>query len=318
MGLTVSKYLDGPTFATATAVYDDATLTTKAADGWYMENNKYRRQSGGFLQPIVNCPSCNETCRTNGQTPLSPGEGTIAIDQGAGVYYVTFQTGSGIGVIRAFIDDLSNKAYGIQISHNSTLYNDWTDQANGFQSPPSGSNPVWLGDSTVGPTAGTAYTSQPTFTWDGAAWVSGSTVGYTVNSAGTNYTANPGIAFAPVPKTFSSNTTITLTVFRPPIVGMGDTTIGLMCPDLLPAIPYNSTVYGNAADACNATGTLQTFYSAGFGSSNALAQLNGFVFTNNFGTTALGAGYYKISSGGNGYMQVGSNGTILAIGSCPP
>ena len=64
MGLTVSKYLDGPTFATATSVYDDATLSTLAADGWYMENNKYRRQSGGVLQPIVNCPSCNETCRT--------------------------------------------------------------------------------------------------------------------------------------------------------------------------------------------------------------------------------------------------------------
>ena len=99
---------------------------------------------------------------------------------------------------------------------------------------------------------------------------------------------------------------------------MGDTQVGLMCPDLLPPILYNTTVFANAADACNATGTTASFYSAGFGASNALAQTNGFVFTNNFGTTALGAGYYKISSGGNGYMQVGSNGTIVLIGSCPP
>ena len=318
MGLTVSKYLDGPTFATATAVYDDATLTTKAADGWYMENNKYRRQSAGVLQGLVVCPSCNETCRTNGQAPLSAGEGTIAIDQGAGVYYVTFQTGTGIGTLRTFIDYLSTKAYGIQISHNSTLYNKWSDVDNGYQSPASGLNAIWLGDSSIGPTAGTAYTSQPTFTWDGAAWVSGSTVGYSVNSAGTNYTANPGITMAAVPKTFSSNTTLTLTIFRPPIVGMGDTNVGLMCPDLLPAIPYNTTIFANAVDACNATGTTGSFYSAGFGSSNALAQLNGFAFTNYYGTTALSAGYYKISSGGNGYMQVSSNGTIIAIGSCPP
>ena len=53
--------VDGNTFADATDIYTDDTLTTKAAAGFYKENlqTTYREQtSGGVLQSATACPSC--------------------------------------------------------------------------------------------------------------------------------------------------------------------------------------------------------------------------------------------------------------------
>ena len=53
--------VDGNTFADATNIYTDDTLTTKAAAGFYKVSlqTTYREQtSGGVLQSTTACPTC--------------------------------------------------------------------------------------------------------------------------------------------------------------------------------------------------------------------------------------------------------------------
>jgi hypothetical protein len=52
-------YLDAPSLSAASVIYDDANLTTVAADGFYSDGVISREQSSGALLPQVSCPSCN-------------------------------------------------------------------------------------------------------------------------------------------------------------------------------------------------------------------------------------------------------------------
>ena len=60
-------YIDTASFSTATAVFTDRALQTKAADGYYSDETIVRRQQNGILEPAVNCPNC-------GQQPPTPTE----------------------------------------------------------------------------------------------------------------------------------------------------------------------------------------------------------------------------------------------------
>ena len=54
----VNKYIDSGNFLTATAVYDDINLTTKATDGYYQFGGQYRRQVLGALLTATVCADC--------------------------------------------------------------------------------------------------------------------------------------------------------------------------------------------------------------------------------------------------------------------
>ena len=54
----VNKYIDSISFLTATAVYDDINLTTKATDGYYQFGGQYRRQVSGSLLTATVCSDC--------------------------------------------------------------------------------------------------------------------------------------------------------------------------------------------------------------------------------------------------------------------
>tara|TARA_B100001057_G_scaffold2124_3_gene1956 strand:+ start:4954 stop:6294 length:1341 start_codon:yes stop_codon:yes gene_type:complete len=60
-------YIDTASFSTATAVFSDRALQTKAADGYYSDEIIVRRQVSGVLEPAVNCPNC-------GSPPPTPTE----------------------------------------------------------------------------------------------------------------------------------------------------------------------------------------------------------------------------------------------------
>ena len=51
-------YIDTASFSTATAVFTDRALQTKAPDGYYSDETIVRRQQNGILEPAVNCPNC--------------------------------------------------------------------------------------------------------------------------------------------------------------------------------------------------------------------------------------------------------------------
>ena len=48
-------YIDSNSFNTATSVYSDVALSTKAPDGYYSFNGVYRRQLFGELQELTGC-----------------------------------------------------------------------------------------------------------------------------------------------------------------------------------------------------------------------------------------------------------------------
>lgn len=51
-------YIDTNSFATATSIWADANLTTKAPNGFYQKDGVYRQMSGGELLAPLNCPEC--------------------------------------------------------------------------------------------------------------------------------------------------------------------------------------------------------------------------------------------------------------------
>ena len=55
MSTSSTYYIDTNNFATATAVWTDESLTTKAPDGYYSFGGNYRQQDGGLLEPIESC-----------------------------------------------------------------------------------------------------------------------------------------------------------------------------------------------------------------------------------------------------------------------
>jgi len=57
MASTGDYYLDTPYFETATAVWTDSTLTTKAADGYYTFDGNWRYQKSGSFNStnVVSC-----------------------------------------------------------------------------------------------------------------------------------------------------------------------------------------------------------------------------------------------------------------------
>lgn len=57
MAVSGTYYLDAPSLASATSVFDDALLTTLAADGYYAEGVIVRQQVGGILLPQQLCPA---------------------------------------------------------------------------------------------------------------------------------------------------------------------------------------------------------------------------------------------------------------------
>ena len=312
-GLVVNYYIDTNDFNTATAIYIDSDLTTVAPSGYYVFNNASRSYLGGVMGSISPCQSCNETCTL--QPFQLANQGSYAIPAVAGIYSLTLSTGALIGLIRGFLSDLTNKAVGIQIVSNSTIFNDWSQLDTGYKQT-ANNDSAWLGDSSVGPAGGTTYTNQNVYTWNGTAWATLSTAGYAVNGT-TNYNATQGAnSLCPIPKTQAGQTPTTITILNPLGVAFE---FALQCPQVLVGIPYNSTPYPNPVDACNATGTSQLGYSSGFlTNANEFTQW-GFAYTTTFGTSPIGVGYYKINdSTSNGYMQVDNNGVIIDVGTCPP
>lgn len=57
-GSSATFYIDTDSFATATAVYTDATLQTKAANQFYQTGNSVREQASGALLPAQTCAAC--------------------------------------------------------------------------------------------------------------------------------------------------------------------------------------------------------------------------------------------------------------------
>lgn len=92
-------YINGSTFANATAVFTDANLTTCAPDGFYSFGGIVREQVSCNLLPPTNCPSCEFICEWD-TSNISTGSSSAFQVQlpvvPSGVYDYTIDWGDGV------------------------------------------------------------------------------------------------------------------------------------------------------------------------------------------------------------------------------
>jgi hypothetical protein len=75
MAISGTYYLNAPSLGSATSVFDDASLTILASDGFYSDGIIAREQVSGVLLPQQTCPSCVSYNCVEG-TCTDPGDGT--------------------------------------------------------------------------------------------------------------------------------------------------------------------------------------------------------------------------------------------------
>jgi len=79
-GTSGTYYIDGNSLASATAIYTDIQLTTKAADGFYSSGGNVREQSSGLLLPQQPCPSCGSGLTSFNSSTVDVFSGTCPVD----------------------------------------------------------------------------------------------------------------------------------------------------------------------------------------------------------------------------------------------
>ena len=99
MAATLGNYfIDAPTLATATAVFDDAELSVCAADGFYSDGNVVRQQFNCVLLANTTCPSCEAECTSN-----------ISEGGGSGIYNLSVNLGSALGAMIIYFNPQRKK-----------------------------------------------------------------------------------------------------------------------------------------------------------------------------------------------------------------
>jgi hypothetical protein len=79
MAISGTYYLNAPSLGSATSVFDDASLTILASDGFYSDGIIAREQVSGVLLPQQTCPSCvSYNCVEGTCTDLGDGTGEYA------------------------------------------------------------------------------------------------------------------------------------------------------------------------------------------------------------------------------------------------
>ena len=71
MAISTTYYIDTTIFSTATAVWTEPTLTTKAPDGYYSFGGDYREQVSGLLTDLISCTNIECTSYTVATTSSS-------------------------------------------------------------------------------------------------------------------------------------------------------------------------------------------------------------------------------------------------------
>ena len=123
-------YFDGLNFSSATIIYDDAALTTVAADGYYAQNGIVRQQLNGVLLNAQSCTTCATACDSSVSVSISgqPGYFNANIDVGntTGAVVMYFYMGFSIpdGVIATFNNVAYNKMTSYKNHDTVTLIDD--------------------------------------------------------------------------------------------------------------------------------------------------------------------------------------------------
>ena len=313
---SVNKFLDGTDLNNSTAVYDEASLTTKASDGYYSNGTIVREQVNGLLLPAASCPAC--------VTPL-PCAGATSFPQGdAGVYEFSFDVGNqDTGAIVITFQPFSFPD-GIKVTYDAVVYNGLTSNTastGGWKQSSNANNRTYVGSlngtgcATFGAVPSLPYSStvnlynyQSAVSWLPAV----GTTTLTVESGDPqleNAATGSTLYTMVIPKTTAEPSRLDFDVGS--YCDSTNWELDVTCPVALPS--FTTGTVGSSASACSNT-TGATTYRAGGGDTGNTPLLYDLVFSDPNGQNKLSQGFYGYSGG---YFQVDSFGVIVGFGSCP-
>lgn len=310
MAISASYYLNAPSLGSATAVFDDAALTTFALDGFYSDGLISREQVSGVLLPQQTCPSCTIPC---GEEITQSGT--------EGIYLLDSQAGANLGAIIIRFDPY-DVPDGIRATFNSVVHNKLTSPIDGIHESTVSGNFTYIGEiaSDCG-ISGTTYPALPEYLYDGAVFIlTGNTQPITVNAGDVSLSSvAPGNTMMVIPKLTASPSIVNIEIVGPCL--STDWNITVECPVLLTG--FSSSVMAvSAVAACTLYETV-TYYNASLSGTSGTVGIYDFVYSDAYGSTPLAAGFYLATGsivGGDDWFEVDSNGVVIDSGVCasPP
>lgn len=323
MAIFGTYYIDGPTLATAVAVYSDALMTTPAPDGYYSDGTIVRQQVAGILISTAPCPSC-----------IPPCDYSIVHQGTQGIYTSSYNMGTNTGCIVIYFNP-SNIPNGIRVKRGAFTYNRLTCEADGFHGSPTAGSFTYVGntlyDCNIGTTLdGGGYSGLAEYIYSlavsnfvnigSAGVVTGTSADVSLSTA-----LNPQFCTLYLPKTASSAFNIDVEIFRP-CVANDDFEIQVNCPVLLTGVPTSDSYPVGSDDntLCNTVGTYpNTYYNVpNYGGVAGCPVIHEFYVQDPYGNVKVPAGKYKIpaniSCGKDAQiLTVDSNGVIVDAYECP-
>lgn len=294
-------YIDTDSFLTATAVFTDSLLTTRAPDGYYQACGVYRQQSSGYLLDPVDCAECSIDCSS-----------LTSFTGEQGVYQVTIDIGTDLGVTIIRFSPGTIPA-GIFITYNGATYSSGSSSQYGYLAGPY----VGISANDCGLVAGSPHTlDKYSYNPTTALWTSATTEDITIAGGDVSLSAgNIGEFVVPVKRFLSSARELTIKVVAP--CAGSSWGIEVECPDLLTGFSA-SAKYASSILAC-AAATPYTFYNVPVNGTPGTPGLYDIIYTDPFGKTTvassrgLGAGWYKA---GTSWIQIDSNSVVVDTDSC--
>lgn len=310
MATSSTYYLNAPSLGSATAVFDDAALTTFALDGFYSDGLISREQVSGVLLPQQTCPSCAVPC----------GE-EISASGTEGIYLLDLEAGANVGAMVIRFDPYSVPD-GIRATFDSVVYNKLTSPIDGIHESTVSGNFTYVGEiSWDCGISGTTYPALPEYLYDGFSFVpTGGTQPITVNAGDVSLSSvAPGNTMMVIPKLTASPSIVNVEVVGP--CSGTSWNIIVECPVLLTG--FSSSVMAVSAVAACALYETVTYYNASLAGTSGTVGLYDFVYSDAYGSTPLAAGFYLAAGsivGGDDWFEVDSNGVVIDSGICaiPP
>lgn len=311
MATSSTYYLNGPSLASATAVFSNAALTTLAPNGFYSDGVISRQQISGALLPQQSCPSCATPC----------GE-TVNASGGQGIYLLDLETGTTVADVGAVIVrfDPYGVPDGVRGTLGASVYNKLVSPVDGLHQSSNAGALTYVGQTGADcGISGTTYPALTEFIYNGTTFVAtGNTQSVTVAPGDVSLGVSaPGSTMMVIPKL-----TPTPSIINFEVVGPCSGTawqMSVACPVLLTG--FSSSVSAVSSVAACALSETTTYYNASLNNTPGTVGLYDLVFADAYGQTPLTAGFYRASgsiTGGNDWFQVSSAGVVVALGVCAP
>jgi len=306
-------YYDGTSFALATGLFTNSSLTTVAPDGWYSQGGIYRKMTTGVLGATNTCTSCITSC---GSTPVSQ---TIFAKN-----LLTVDVGASVGaVIVEFTVGLGNNARATW-THNGITASEYSSP----NTPLGGYLQGLIGDESccgvdnASGSSGVSYTGAEQ-SFSAGTWIPNGNISswgpYLDQTLGGVDLETTGIGWGTtimvVPKTSAVLNTIDF-VIDSPNAGTFTWSMKVLCPASLPSFQGTLASQVDCPTACLIITTPDLFYHAPVSGTPALPAVNDWVFSDDSGATAIADGYYSVFFGGVFSCMETANGVIINITPC--